>query len=115
MSVCVDAGRFGASFFTAPISLAGQAFGAQYLYAFYWAFYALFGAALLAHRPQTVGETFFSLALAVLGLAIAVGLVAEVVNLLRVMVPLPSPPHAWLTRVGRASRALDGGAAAAQL
>ncbi len=79
-------GRFGASFFTAPIALAGQAFGAQYLYAFYWTFYALFGMALLAHRPQTVGETFFSLVLAVLGLVIAVGLVAEVVNLLRVMV-----------------------------
>ncbi len=80
------AAGFGASFFAAPLALAGQPFGAQYLYAFYWAFYALFGAALLAHRPQTVGETFFSLTLAVLGLALAVALVAEAVNLLRVMV-----------------------------
>lgn len=79
------AAGFGASFFTAPISLAGQPFGAQYLYAFYWAFYALFGTALLAHRPSTVGETFFSLTLAVLGLVIFIGLLAEVANLLRVM------------------------------
>ncbi len=39
---------FGASFFAAPLSLAGQPFGAQYFYAFFWSFYALF--AQVRHR-----------------------------------------------------------------
>lgn len=76
---------FGSSFFAAPITLSGQSFGAQYLYAFYWAFYAYFGLSTLSLRPSTIGETFFALVMGILGLGMIVALVAELANLMRVM------------------------------
>lgn len=76
---------FGSSFFAAPLSLSGQSFGSQYLFAFYWAFYSLFGLSLISHRPSSIAETFFSLVMGVMGLVIFIALIAEFTNLLRVM------------------------------
>lgn len=74
---------FGASFFSMPLTLQGASFGTQYLYGFTWAFYAFFGGGTLqAIRPGSVGELFFALIMAVLGLALVIALVAGTVGLL---------------------------------
>lgn len=76
---------FGSDLFVAPVSLLSQSFGTQYLYGFFWAFYSLFGISLLAHRPVVIGEIFFSLVMAVIGLSLIVALIAELSNLLHTM------------------------------
>jgi hypothetical protein len=58
------------------VALIGATFGAQYLYGFFWAFYSLFGLSLIALRPVTIGELFFSLIMGIIGLCLIVALIA---------------------------------------
>ena len=74
---------FGATFFAMPVTLFNASFGHQYLYAFTWAFYSLFaGGSLSSIRPQSIGEIFFALLMALIGLALLLSLIGAIVGLL---------------------------------